>query len=332
MIKRIFVLILILLLGLSTIACGKNSDVPEGMQAAHQQGEPFRLYVPDNWTLNEGSGISGAFYFAPDLISVSARYQTPAEEITVEQYLAECAAGYALTLTDFVTVSIEPAVLGGADAQKLTYTMILETKPYTGYQICTLHEGDMISLNIYLPTDALALHGQTIADITANFVLAQKAEPKNDEVTDKHTPDGMKIASHDKLEYRLYVPKSWICDSTSKKTEAYYPESGNSNVSVTSYSPDTVVTVSEHWASCKEAYAKSITGFTLVSEQNTTVANKDAVDVIYLATYEGVTFRLRQVFLVYREMVYTITYTALPENFDTHSADVDRMISEFHFR
>ena len=73
------------------------------------------------------------------------------------------------------------------------------------------------------------------------FKLCAKGEVKNDYVTDKKTPDGMKIASADALEYRFYVPTSWICDTEDGASQAYVDESGKPNVSVTAYIPDDTV-------------------------------------------------------------------------------------------
>ena len=92
------------------------------------------------------------------------------------------------------------------------------------------------------------------------------------------------------------------------------------------------MTAEEYWEECQKEFKKNLSGFEVISTEATTVANKDAVSAIYEATYDGVTFRIRQVSFVYREMVYTLTYTALVDNFDLHMADVDWMLSEFHFR
>ena len=41
---------------------------------------------------------------------------------------------------------------------------------------------------------------------------------------------------------------------------------------------------------------------------------------------------VKQVSFIYGEMVYSITYTAKSELFDSHLEDVDKIISEFTFR
>ena len=98
------------------------------------------------------------------------------------------------------------------------------------------NKGDIVSLNIYVPTDSVETCKEFTELIVSSFLLCDKPEHVGDEVVDDKTPEGMKIASDDSIEYRLYVPKSWICKSDSGKSEGYYPESARSNVTVTSFS------------------------------------------------------------------------------------------------
>ena len=49
-------------------------------------------------------------------------------------------------------------------------------------------------------------------------------------------------------------------------------------------------------------------------------------------TVGGAQYRYRQFICAYRSMIYCMTYTALPENYDAHLADVTAMIEAFEFR
>ena len=133
----------------------------------------------------------------------------------------------------------------------MIYTMKNGDVDYTCTQISTLHNGDIVTLNFYVPTEALDTCEGFVEKTLNAFVLCEKQENLGDDVVDDKTPDGMKIASHDDIEYRLYVPKSWICKSDSGKSEAYYPESARSNVTLTSYSPSDVITLEEYISNSK---------------------------------------------------------------------------------
>ena len=276
----VFTAIIFLILPLS--ACSSGESVPRGMVLASAEDEPFKLYVPEGMNVNLDSGISGAFALSPAKIVISARYYTPADpEMTVAEYIAYCEQGYADSLTEFAVISHDPAILAEKDAVKLIYTAKMDSISYTCTQYTVLHNGDMVSLHFYIPTDAVSTYTEVANAVTSNFRLCDKAEPKNDELVDKNTPDGMKIASHDKIEYRFYVPKSWICDSESGISEAYYPESEKTNVTVTSYSPDGELSAADYVALCEDEYKTAISGYELLEKADGFKVANISCDIIY---------------------------------------------------
>lgn len=332
--KRFTALIIavLLLCPLVLTSCAKE-EVPDGMKLASIEGEPFKLYVPDAMTLNLESGISSAFSNIPEKFMISARYYTPSNaEMTLDEYMQYCAESYAESLDSFNMTSLEAAVLSGVDAKRMSYTTKFDSVNYSCEQFTVLYKGDMISLNFYIPSHSAEKYAESVNNIASVFTLCDKAEPINDEVVDKKTPDGMKIASNDVVEYRLYVPKSWVCNSKSGVSEAYYPESQKTNVTVNSYIPEEVKDIEGFSALCEENYKKSINGYELISKEALTVANKNAVALTFSANYGGVTYKIRQVSLIYNELAYSIIYTATEENFDLHIDDFNKIVSEFRFR
>ena len=332
--KRFTALIIavLLLCPLVLSSCSKE-PVPDGMKLASIEGEPFKLYVPEAMTLNLESGISSAFSNIPEKFMISARYYTPSNaEMTLDEYMEYCAESYAESLDSFNMTSLEATVLSGVDGKRMSYTTKFDSVNYSCEQFTVLYKGDMISLNFYIPSHSAEKYASSVNDIAGVFTLCDKAEPINDEVVDKKTPDGMKIASNDVVEYRLYVPKSWICNSESDISEAYYPESQKTNVTANSYIPEEATDIEGFSALCEENYKKSIRGYELISKEALTVANKNAIALTFSASYGGVTYKIRQVSLIYNELAYSITYTATQENFDLHIDDFNRIVSEFRFR
>lgn len=323
---------LVLLMCIFASSCSRD-EAPEGMQLASCEGEPFKLYVPVDWTPNTASGISGAYYTVDEKVIITARYYTPADsEMTLDGYIEYCADSYAASCDGFSITGRYSDVLAGEDARRLVYVMVTDGVEYTCTQLSAKYNGDMVSLALYVPTSKAESYSETWTEIVENFILCEKPETVNDEVTDKKTPEGMKIASSDDIEYRLYVPKSWICSSESGKSEAYYPESGKTNVTVTSYSSDGDIALGDYWKMCSESYAESISGYRLLEEGMTSVASRDAKDVTFAAEYDGVEYTLRQVIIDRNGLFYTITYTALTENFSLHSEDFQSMLDAFIFR
>lgn len=334
MLKKILALSLALLMLLCAVSCNKkNSDVPEDMKSATLPGEPFILYVPVSWSVNTGSGVSGAYVSPNDKIMVSARYFTPADPaMTAGDYVTLCAEGYKAKEGFAITERIS-AVLGGKDAVKLTYTVTDNGKTMTCFQLTALHNGDMISLHGYCPTELWEVRKEEFDKIATEFRFCDKTDPQGEVLTDKNTPEGFEIASADHIEYRLYVPTAWICNAESGISEAYYPESGKSNVTVTSYTPSESISVQDYFARCEEEYRASLPSYErLAGPAERTVSGRTAYTYVYRSVTDGVEFRIMQTLFAYNEMIYSFTYTALAENYDMHMGDVEAMLNAFTFR
>ena len=158
MIKKILALSLALLMTLCMIACSsQDTDVPEGMQSATLEGEPFRLFVPQSWTINTASGISSAYVSPTSKNMITARYYTPADDtMTLSEYIEFCVSSYEKTVDSFALIEQIPAILGGEDAIKLNYTMKENGKEMTCFQISAFYRGDFISLTGYCATESYA--------------------------------------------------------------------------------------------------------------------------------------------------------------------------------
>ena len=333
MLKRIVAAVAALLTCFFAVACSK-SDVPEGMHLVSIEGEPFKLYVPESWTDNTASGISGAYFAGSNNISVSARYYTPENaDMSLDDYVSYCISVYSETHDDFYfDGQVKPTVLGGADARELVFNAEFGNVKFTFRQLFTKYLGDFITLSFHCPSEGYETYNLQFTEIVNVFTLCEKGEITNDCVTDSKTPDGMKIASQSDIEYRFYVPTSWVCNSESSISEAYYPESGKPNVTVTSYSPDTSMSVQQYFEACEKRYSEELQGYEFIGQTERTVDGRGAISYTYSANYENVKLRIMQTVFVYNDMVYSITYTAPDNIFDSHIQDVESMLSAFRFR
>lgn len=337
MLKKTIALALSLVICLcALVSCSASGEeIPDGMEAAYISGEPFRLYIPEGWVGNTRSGVSGGYSPLYVGVSVSARYDTGVSaETDTAAYLEACSDKYSQTLDSYEKVAISEALLGGKDARRLTYTAKDEDGvPMTCSQFSAKDKnGVMISLYTYCPTEFLEAAEGEIESIRANFViLDQEPSLKNDEVTDKNTPAGMKIASDKNAAYRLYVPVSWTCDSESLRSEARIAEDG-SNVTVNLYEPSVSMSIEDYFNRCAEDYQKGLRGYTFIEVKDRTVSGKPAKSYTYSAEYGDAKYRIMQTVFSDGKIMYSLTYTALDENFDSHTADVELILNSFRFR
>ncbi len=343
--KRIISCLLaaVILLGaVAFTACNKKDDgIPEGMKSVTIGGEPFILYVPEGWTDNRDSGISSAYYSMLDAVTVSARYyQKDNADITLDGYIDNAVASYANSYPSYDTVGRTTTKLGSSiDARRLEFTFDRtgddgSTAKMTVIQYYTESGDSFILLSFYCLTSAISEeYSKMFEQIRANFVVKEPDSEDETPVTDKYTPEGMKIASHEHNLFVFYVPLSWKCNMSDKMSEAYYPESGKPNVTVTSYVPyGENNTVEDYFLQCEEIYKKEINGYELISKAERKVAERKGYSYTYKAVYGEVEFRIMQTIVMYDEIAYSITYTARVDAFDSHLDDVNKMLDGFRFK
>ena len=342
MTKRIFALIICALMLLPIFAaCDKNGDVPDGMVSATLEGEPFMFYVPNGWVDNCDSGISSAYLSLDKSILASARYYY-CDEATrnagIEAYVDGISENNKTTLSGYLHSEkpITAASLGGNSAFRYEYSYYyggLEENKTTVIQYYTFYGEDVIVLSFYIASAFYSEEYLTeFETIRSAFVLTEK-KVANDEVVDKYTPEGMKKASDDGVQYACYVPKSWVTDLSDKLTYAYYPESGKPNVTVTCYSPSVDITAEQYFNECEIEYKKNIAGYELLGEpKSRVVAGRDALSYEYKAVYGGSEYKIMQTVIIYNGFAYSITYTARADAYDAHLSDVEVILHTFRFR
>lgn len=329
--KKLLLLISALLVCVLALSACNDDGVPDGMVSVTLEGEPFILYVPEEWRDNRASGISSA-HFALNTVA-SARYYTPEDaNVTLDGYIADYLEDCKARYTDFSFTRKDSTLGKNTPAVRIEYDFSTnETTTTKAVQYFALHGGDVIMLSFYCNSASFADYSEDFEEIRREFVLTEKSV-RNDNETDKHTPSGMKLASGKGINYVFYAPSAWITDLSDEHSYAYYPESGRPNVSVTAYTPDDVMTVEQYFELCEEDYRKNISGYELIGSAERTVAERDAVSYTYKAVYGGAELRVMQTVFVYNDLLYSITYTAHADRFDAHLSDVESMLNEFRFR
>ena len=337
MFKRFLAILLCVIFVLPVaVSCDSDDGTPEGMQSTTLNGEPFVFYVPETWTDNRDSGISSAYYSLSKGIMATAKH-FPCDKETVdagiEAYVANIKAQNAEMLKDQkYTVKQEGEDrLSGSLAQKYVYTYDHDEDNLTVSQYYTFHAGNIVVLSLYVISD---YYDEAINDFTKiknNFILCEKKVSDKVEIAE----NGMKKASSDDMQYLCYVPKTWNTNLEDNITYAYFPESGNPNVTVTCYSPDENYNVQQFYELLEHNYKKQ--GYEIVGEKKEiTVAGRKSVSFEYVIKQGKGEFetryKLKQVVIGYNDLMYSITYTALEERFDAHLDDVELIIKNFKFR
>ena len=356
--KNVVAMLCCLAMLLSLAACASKPDdgVPEGMKNATAAGAEFRLYVPSVWNVNTAYGVSGAYFTMTQQSTVSAAKYVIDEDMSAAMNALGLVGGDRLDWfwANECQRSVEAVALGGSlsviaeDSASLTldgvnahrHHMTATVQGYTMHFIHALAErsGAFFVISFVIEDSLYAGLGDHIGRILDNFVFASPYVPDDyakeiDETAD--APEGMKLASNDDVAYRFYVPLSWKLNPDEQIFAAYL-ESDRSSVSVVPYMPDAEnMSVAEFFALCEDMMKNTAgrDGYELLeTRENVSLGGRRATAYIYRYTVGGVEYRYMQVVAAYKSLIYSMTYTALPENFDAHLSDVEQMIAAFSFR
>lgn len=331
---KIFCMILAVLSILFLPSCkNEDSDVPDGMQLASVEGVPFKLFVPTNWTLNTQSGISGAYLSSKAGISVSADYIEADDGETLESFLTACIEKYQNELEDFEVIEQSDVVVDSREAKKLIFSAKYNGEEYKFMRAFIKSGSDFVIFSYKAKSDYFDTYISDADSMLEAFKLSYSGDTVRPDEKDKKTPEGMKIASGDNVEYRLYVPEKWTANSKNAIAGAYYSEDDRSNVSLTSYSPTQSTSLDDYVKNCEEANEKIYDDYTLISsETDKKLGGKTARDNTYSFELDGKRYMQRQVICIYNDNIYSLVYTSSPEKFDLHREDVEKIIKEFSFR
>ena len=344
MLKRTVALLLLLVLGAFCFAgCDEDEGVPEGMYSVTLEGEPFILYVPGSWTDNRDSGISSAYLSVKNGVTVAARYYTVGDTALddfVKQYVDSVKDSDNYKETEEGAYAKKTSLGTNKDARKHEYTFdrvssengVDVKSNVTVIQYFAKSGSNVIMLSFYGITEQLTdEYLEMFAQIRKEFVICEGSKVSEKAKTDKKTPDGMKIASFDSAQYVFYVPMAWECSLADKLSEAHTPDN-KANVTVTAYALESEKTAEEYFAECEKSY-ELIKGYEKLGEPTERkVGGRDALCYTYKAKYGESEYKIMQTVFEYNSQMYSVTYTAAADVFDTHTEAVNKMLDAFRFR
>ena len=344
-IRLLCTLLALCLLGGCLVACGSQSEIPDGYQYATCKGEYFRLFVPTQWTVNTESGVSGAHYSLAEGTAVSMAevyFDKPSSE--GEDVTATLADFFAAHMADIAAMSGYKAekefdtTLGSYKAKDVTYTAVKGGESYRFRQVLTKVEGRFYLFTYSSKADTFDRWLDTVDGILENVLFYaypfegsghEKKIPKVEGI-----PEGMKLVTDNDVAYRFFAPASWVEGNAEAAALVYASETDRSNVTVVSYVPEVDgYSVADYWENTEKYYKDALADYTPVAEPaEAKMGGKNATVYEYTYSLSGVTYRCRQVVCVYSYMIIVMTYTALPENYDAHLAEAERMQDALTFR
>ncbi len=353
--SKILAIAFVMLMLVSCLVSCSQDNTPDGYKLVACEGDKFRFYVPQSWQASDRGGITSAVYAMDQNVTVSVYAADDAGELSAEEYWALCNEKLGAELKDYSwSEKTEKTVLGGKAAIKTVYSAKLTLLDHTTgktsdvaykyMQVMARHDSKMYVMLYSAPEELYDAHVEEMegnADgvgMMPYFVFADAyhSDDNNKEFSSNvKAPDGMKLISTDERAYRFFVPEAWKVNLRTENTAAYIDETDGTrtNVSVQMYmTSDERQTVEQYWKLCSQSYGEIFAEFEVVSESKIEMDGVAAGRYVYDVTSGGKQYRQLQAIVKKGPMFYVVTYTASPENFESHTADVDKMIESFDLR
>ncbi len=352
--RAAFLVCLCILLACTACVRDRDESLPEGMKLATAAGADFRLYIPTAWNANTAYGVSGGYYnlnaqstvsmekytLSEDTLAVLATAYPEIESPIDRFFTAQCLSAIdSLALAGSRTEVEAPSASLLADKNARRFVNRANVK---GQMINFLHiiaAGDANSFYVFSYAAHDELYSTLLPDVEKmldQLIFADPYKPAPaKEVADDAVPAGMQAASNTDVAYRFFAPESWVVNTDSRIFSAYVP-TDRSNVSVVPYSPEVdSMSVGEYFSIVESRLKLYVPegGYELLSTQpDVDLGGRVATAYTYVYTVGGVQYKYLQVIAAYKSMLYSLTYTALPESFDAHLPEVWAMVDAFEFR
>lgn len=144
---------------------------------------------------------------------------------------------------------------------------------------------------------------------------------------------GYSITENQFVDYTFEYPEDWEVVRNDGMI-AIKPENADVSLSCTIFEPDDPsMLVNEYWdgyfRTYKETFGDKVE---VVSEEETVLHDVPAKDITYKSEIVGENFTFNQIVAVRNGTVYTLTYTAKPEDFDTYKSALTHAITSFRFK
>ena len=244
------------------------------------------------------------------------------------------------TLRDYTEEERYYTTVSGYKAVSVTYAATVAGTAYRFRQVLCRVAGRFYLFTFTAPAEKFDTYTDIVSEIIENiqfYNTPYEGSGDTKKVSDKVTaPERMFLVSDDKVAYRFFAPDGWTSNRESGAELVYVTEAdgSRSNVSMMAYYPeDEGFSVADYWEMFHPHYEDALPGFTLLSvTEDEKIGDRNATVYVYTYTLGGVTYKTRQAVCVYSTMIYTMTYTALPDYYDSHLPEVERMQAQVVFR
>lgn len=155
-------------------------------------------------------------------------------------------------------------------------------------------------------------------------------------------PEGMRPINEGENNAILYVPETWLVDTSTGTPTAYVSTNDRSMITLVTVKADVLGdrTIPEYWNSYKDTFTSSVKNFTVIKENETDpdystrlICERSAYIYDFSATVTELDYKFRQTLLTHPNTndLYIITYSTVANVFDKHLDALNEVYNNFRF-
>jgi len=144
--------------------------------------------------------------------------------------------------------------------------------------------------------------------------------------------NGMKSVTNNAVDFRFECPADWETTRNDAMITVKAPKD-NSNISITSFDlGKSNQAVNEYFDSYKKAFTSAFGKMNVLSDEETKLDSVPARKITYTNTLVDDKYKSDMLVCIRNGVVYTITYTATPDTYDTNHKAFNHVKNTFIFK
>lgn len=324
-------------------SCGKDAEVPDGMQVLRKSDAlGIAMYAPEGWKVCNVGDISAAYVSTINQTSVTLAEADRGDAVDFADYFEKHKSEFPYEIT--MTSENKAAALGNADAAaEFSYTFTYSDISFRALQILATF-GDRLYIFTYTSYDRTyegteeTYYSRYFSDaqkVMDTLVFSNKSGDGTTSAPAKTDADGYVLASDTSVSgFTLYLPPEWTCNVSSGIVAGSAEDGANVNMTEATA---TGVSMEDYFKNRKEELSVFVEELTVI-EENTKVDFPGAAWAFryeYTYVYMGETYHVLQYAVSTRAFLssrgYVFTYTAPAAVYGTHLDEVRRILDKVTF-
>ena len=340
----------------------KNIDIGFGLPASEVGGiqkytdldSNMSFSYPGNWTISnkpthfdDGSVNHFAILYSPcekgdeysDNISFSYDILNQNDSILPKELLENSVSYHKDTIKGFKVISssvkIDSSFANKSKEQQFgnSYSLTFSGKLESGQNIMSTELGiitkdKLYYVQYYASPDRYNDYHPVLENIISSITFDQSENPSSLEI------DTIKFDTYysDFPSFNIKYPTEWVTDDKEPAADVIFSAVAGVNPSSVQVSHEFLTTnlsLDKYTSKSVTALRNALPNFKLISNTEDVLFGVDATRLVYTTTEDKKTFKIMQIFSIFGDTAYVVTYIANNENYATDLQIAQRMINSF---